>query len=415
MSQLLVPTNGGLENVSITSTLLVPTTLSPEFIIANSLQPRPTEWIPGGRPIYRRLPAVSETYQIDFFNVVYAPNSAVAAEVEKIGYIYVPFTENSAGPTSIVANASDTKKDLLICGGRIIWEYGGVNVAPVIINLQDLEVRSGKYFLGYELLFDDAPQQKTYAVEDFALTGLPLTITSSTDSVVGWRYPPVNSFLNVEDNFWTSKDTYFPSYAQPTESYLQWESELSQAYSSLTLRCAVDTVPTATASLYYVTTGGVELFQGTVGPSVDTTGVFYKFTFTPAFNTGWKVVWSNLDVAIQSIVVSGSLVLERKPVSPATRATLVMYPDLTPPPTAVYCPLAFVEVDNAYKITKIEDLRYVIRRDYVPVADWLTTFFDRTLIDLYEQVESYPKYWMNPPTCMKQEYLDLSAKSIVIV
>jgi hypothetical protein len=417
MSQQLIPVNGGVEQVVITPSSATANVLSHQYIIAKNLESRPTEWVPGGRPIYRRLPAISETYVIDFFNIVSPPNTAVRASLEKIGYVFVPWTENSEGPTSVKVNVSESGKDLLICGGKIVWEYGGTQVYPAIINLETLRTRGDRrYFLAYELVYDDNVQQKQYYVEDFALTGQPLTITSSTDSVIGWRYPAVNAFLNSSSIFWTSKDTYFPAFAQPATSYLQWTSTLGAAYSQVTLRCPESTAYTATASIYYVTPDGNVSFQGQVSPSEDSTGQFYRFNFqTPAFNTGWKVVWSSTDVAIQSVTVTGTVVLEKKPVAPATRATLVMWPAGTEPKDVTYCPLAYVDVDNNYKITNIQDIRYVIRRDYVPVADWLTKPFDETLINLYEQVEEYPQFWMNPPTCMKQEYAALIDKNIIVV
>lgn len=417
MSQQLIPLNGGVEQVTLTPSSVTANVLSPQYIIAKSLQSRPTEWVPGGRPIYRRLPAVSETYVIDFFNVVSPPNTAVRASLEKIGYIYVPWTENSEGPTSIKVNVSDSRKNLLIAGGKIVWEYGGTQVYPTIINLETLRVRGARrYFLAYELVYDDAVQQKQYYVEDFALTGQPLTITSSTDSVIGWRYPAVNAFLNSTNNFWTSKDTYFPSYAQPTTSYLQWTSTLGAAYSKVVLRCPEGTGYTAKASIYYVTPAGLESFQGEVSPSADSTGQFYQFDFVaPAFNTGWKVVWSDTDVSVQGITVTGTFTLEKRPASAATRARLVMWPAGTEPKDVTYCPLAFVDVDNNFQVDLVQDLRFVIRRDYVPVADWLTKPFDETLINLYEQVKEYPFYWMNPPTCMKQEYANLADENIVVV
>ena len=416
MSQQLTPVNGGVEQV-VTATLTTSANvLSPQYIIAKNLQPRPTEWVPGGRPIYRRLPAVSETYQIDFFNVVDASNTAVAATEQDIGYVYVPWTENSSGPSSVVVSASESKRDLLICGGKIIWKNGGTQVYPTIVNLENLEVARGRYFLAYELSYDNAPVEKIYAVENFALTGQPLTITSSTDKVTGWRYPAVSAFLNLNDNFWTSKDTYFPTYAQPTSSYLQWESTLGQAYSNVTLRCPPGTAFSATASIYYVAPNGNATVQSTVAPSVDSAGQYYAFNFnSPIFNTGWKVVWSDTNVAIQSITVSGSITLTKKLASPSTLASLSLYRGTITPPGITLCPLAFIEVDNNFKITSIEDIRYVVRRDYVPVADWLTRFFDENIINLYEQVSDYPQLWMNPPTCMRQEYASLISKNIVIV
>lgn len=417
MSQQLIPINGGLEQVTLTPSTVTANVLSPQYIIAKNLQSRPTEWVPDGRPIYRRLPSVSETYVIDFFNVVDTPNTAARATLQDIGYVFVPWGENSEGPTSIKVNVSDSKRDLLIAGGKIVWQYGGTQVYATIINLETLRLRgSRRYFLAYELIYDDGVQQKQYFVEDFALTGQPLTITSSTDSVIGWRFPAVNAFLNSTNNFWTSKDTYFPSYAQPTTSYLQWSSSLGAAYSKVVLRCPEGTGYTAKASIYYVTSAGIEIFQGEVSPSSDSLGQFYQFDFVaPAMNTGWKVVWSDTDVAIQSIIVTGTITLEKKPAGASTRSRLVMWPAGTEPKDVTYCPLAYVDVNNQFEVENVEDIRFVIRRDYVPVADWLTKPFDQNLINLYEQVKDYPLYWMNPPTCMRQEYAALANENIVVV
>jgi hypothetical protein len=313
-------------------------------------------------------------------------------------------------------SASESNKDLIIRGGRIVWSNGGTQVYPAIVNLQNLELGAGSYFLGYELVYDDAPQQKIYTVEDFALTGQPLTITSSTSNIVGWRFLALNAFLNTTNLFWSPTDTYFPTYAQPAESYIQWESSLGAAYSSITLRCPSGVSSAATASLFYITATGVSILQQSVEPSIDATGYYYEFkTTSPVFNTGWKVVWSDKNVSIQSITVSGAVTLLKKPSTPMTRASLVIYPREKVPSIGTYCPLANITVSNDFQVTTVEDIRFVIHRDYVPVSGWLTKFFDDNLINLYEQVLEYPLTWMSPPTCMKQEYLDLISKNIAIV
>ena len=416
MSQQITSINGGTQQIVTTTSSVSVDVLSPQYVIAKNLQPRPTEWVPQGRPIYRRLPAASETYQIDFFNIVSPPNTAVKAELQKIGYIYIPFTENSNGPTSVLVSSSETKQDLLIRGGKIVWEYGGTLVYPAIVNLETLEMDAGTYFVGYELIYDNSIQQKIYTVTDFALTGQPLTITSSTDGVVGWRYPAQNAFLNSSDLFWATEDTYLPSYAQPIQSFLQWESSLGAAYSNITLRCPSGVTFLSTASLYYVTSDGIETLLLSVSPSVDSVGQYYKFSIeSPAFNTGWKIVWSDIGVSIQSVTVSGSIILEKKAATSSTKASLVIYPQKVIPATSTFCPLANVTVNNEFKVESIQDIRFVIRRDYVPVSDWLTKFFDDNLINLYEQVLEYPTTWMNPPTCLKQEYAALASQNIVIV
>jgi hypothetical protein len=85
MSQQLIPIDGGVQEVVTSTSQSRLNVLSQQYVIAKHLESRPTEWVPFGRPIYRRLPATSETYQIDFFNIVPAANTAVTAEVQKIG------------------------------------------------------------------------------------------------------------------------------------------------------------------------------------------------------------------------------------------------------------------------------------------------------------------------------------------
>ena len=424
MSQQLIPVNGGVQQIQTTTTenrLLV---LSQQYITANNLESRPTEWVPGGRPIYRRLPAASETYQIDFFNIVPAANTAGAYEVQEQGYVYIPWGEGLNSGKSMEVVASESQQDLLIKSGTIVWRYGNTQVLPTIVNLKVLDVVSGKYDLAYQLIFDDSPIQKLYQVSGYALTGLPLNITSSADATVGWRYPAVNAFLNTANNWWANKDTLLPTYAQPITSFIQWESDLPQAYSKITLRCPANTAYTGTATLSYYDNSTLVLV-GEVPIQKDTMGQFFEFSpSTSVFQSGWNVSFSSLDMAVQSITVSGVLTLLESQESASTRATLVMYPAGTLPKTVVnasdetvpatYCSLAQVDITNNFKVEKIQDVRYIIHRDYVPVADWLTKPFDEDLINLYEQVTEYRPLWMAPPSAMKQEYAALSKNQITV-
>ena len=424
MSQVLTPVNGGVQQIQATATENRIRVLSPQYITANRLESRSTEWVQGGRPIYRRLPAASETYQIDFFNVVPAANTVAAYEIQEQGYVYIPWGEGLNSGKSMEVVASESQQDLLIKSGTIVWRYGNTQVRPTLINLKVLDVVSGKYDLAYQLIFDDSPIQKLYQVSDYALTGLPLNITSSADATVGWRYPAVNAFLNTANNWWANKDTLLPTYAQPDASFIQWESDLPQAYSKITLRCPANTAYAGIATLSYYNNSTLIPVEE-VPIQKDTTGQFFEFSpATPVFQSGWNVSFSSLDMAIQSVSVSGVLTLLEPQESPSTRATLVMYPTGTLPKTVVnasdetvpatYCLLAQVDITNNFKVEKIQDVRYIIHRDYVPVADWLTKPFDEDLIDLYGQVKEYRPLWMEPPSAMKQEYAALSKNQIIV-
>jgi hypothetical protein len=429
MSQQLTPINGGVvPEVQTTTAPSRLNVLSPQYTQVKGLESRPTEWVPQGRPIYRRLPGTAETYQVDFFNIVNESNilgnTFVKGGIEEVGYVYVPYGVSINGPYSAEVVASDTKKDLLIKSGAIVWERGKVEVLPTIVNLEVLDVLSGKYEIAYQLVYDDSPIPHLYEVSDFSLTGLPLNITSSVDAVIGWRYPAVNAFLNTSSNFWANEDTYFPSYAQPTTAYLQWESELTQAYKTVTLRCPSGTAYTGTASLSYVS-GSVLVPVSTVSVSSDTTGQFFEFQIDkPDLQVGWRVTFSSNTVSVQSITVSGAVTLLESQAALSPRAALVMYPVGTLPPVvtnsqgkqipAAYCTLAEVDVNSNFTLTDIRDTRSIIHRDFVPVADWLTAPFDEDLINLYEQVSEYTPLWMAPPSCMKQEYEKLSTDQVMV-
>jgi hypothetical protein len=429
MTQQLNPLNGGvvpqIQTAVATQRLNV---LSDPYIRSKGLQSRPTEWITAGRPIYRRLPATAETYQVDFFNIVnesnIVGNTSVDKVIEEVGYVYVPYGFSVNGPFSAEVVTSDTREDLLIKSGEIVWKYGKVQVLPTIVNIKVLDALSGKYDVAYQLVYDDSPIPKLYEVSDFALTGLPLNITASTDAVIGWRYPAVNAFLNSSEKFWLNEDSYFPSFAQPTTSYIQWTSSLTQSYKRVTLRCPPGTAYSGTATLSYVD-GNVLTPVSTVEVSSDSVGLLFSFEVErPDWQTGWNVSFSSPKVSIQSITVSGAITLLEPQAALSPRATLVMYPVGTLPATVVnsdgkeitaaYCKLAEVDIDSNYEVTRVQDTRSIIHRDYVPVADWLTAPFDEDLINLFEQVSNYDSLWMAPTSCLKQEYANLSTDKIIV-
>jgi hypothetical protein len=402
--------------------------LSAQYIQAKKLESRPTEWNGNGKPIYRRLPAVSEAYQINFYNVVansnVVGNTFVGEEIEEVGYVYIPIGNGYSGVGSLEVVLSENRKNLLINSGKIIWKNGSTELLPTIVNLPVLEVRSGSYDLAYQLSYDDAPAPLAYEVSDFSLAGQPLTITSSTDNVIGWRKKAVNAFLNSANLSWSNEDSFFPSSLQPSEAFLRWESEYVHTYSKIVLRCPTGTAYTGTASLYSVSNGGETLVEST-NVQKDSTGQFFEFSPSGTVtSTTWTVRFSNPKVSIQSVTVSGILTLLSSFSTPTLRSVLVMYPEGTAPKTVknsldedvpvTYCIIARVDTDDTSTVTGLEDKRSIINSDYTPVAEWLTTPFDEDLIDLYDQVSEYSSVWMDPQVAMKQEYQNLTKKQVTV-
>jgi hypothetical protein len=433
MSQQLIPISGGVQQVQTTVNTPTVRALSRQYIEVNNLESTPTEWVPGGRPIYRRLPAISETYQIDFFNLVSPPNTAVAAEIQDIGYVFVPWGESIDGPTSVKVSTTENRTTILVSAGNLVWKYGTNPVNASLFNLEQLDVTSGRYVLTYELVYDNSPQPNQYSVENFSLRGQSLILDSSSDAIPGWKRRTEFAFSNQSGLFWANYDSSFTAYAQPTNAFLSWEQTYPSAYTKVVLYqppgSAIDFTASATLSIF---SDGASVVAATTTPQVDANGIaYYEFNLSnPSFVNKWEVAWANVSnptiipkVAIQNIEVSGTVTLLKRPSGPDTLAALALYPENLVPETilnangveipAVYCNLAIIDVDNAYRVINIEDVRYIIHRNYKPVANWLTNFWDDNLINLYEQVNNFPELWLNPDTCLKQEYASLAQYGIL--
>jgi hypothetical protein len=417
MSQQLTSLTGGVIPVQSGITAESLQVYSSQYIKAKKLESQPTQWQPAGRPVYRRLPAVSETYQVDFF-----------AEGE-IGYVYIPWGGGLFAPGSLaVSKVSDTS--ILISGGTIVWRYGSNPVNPALIDFTQINLESGRYLVCYELVYDDAPQLNQYAVQDFSLRGQPLNIFGSTDSLNGWRYPAVNAFLNDAGLFWSTYDMNVNTSVLPLTAVLGWQSEYSSAYSEIKIQFVENSlIPFAATPIleYFIDGSWVFACEGSY---VSENNLLYtKFVVNdPTFNTGWRVTWESPvlpQLRVQDVLVTGVITLETRPSGPDTFASLALYPENAVPTTvlnslgeeipATYCNLAYIDVNEYFTVSdEIDDVRYIIHRDYKPIADWLTVFWDENLIDLYEQVKIYPETWMNPLTCLKQEYADLEKTGIIV-
>jgi len=435
MSQQLVPISGGIQILQTSTQRRSVNTPSLQYIDVKNLKSRPTEWVIDGRPIYRRLPAVSETYQTNFFDILPATNTAIQlGGTQDVGYVYIPWGEGLFGPVSAEVITSDSLENLIVKAGQIVWKYGTTVVPPVILNLKELDFGSGRYLVAYQLVYDDSPVENYYQVENYSLAGTKLILTSSSEGVVGWRYPLVNAFLN-STTYWSNSDTYFPSFVQPVESFIQWESNetfqsspaapetiLPSAYSTVVLRCPPGTSYSGSATLSYVDSVGVSEVA-TSSISVDKTSQYFEFNVVPpSLQTGWRVDFTELTMKIQSIAVSGVVTKVTPQAGPATRCALSIYPAEAVPTTvfnsrgeeipATFCNLAYIDVDFNSKLLDIQDIRPVINREYKPIADWLTKPFDEDLINLYEQVKGYSTLWMSPVVCVRQEYLALETYGV---
>jgi hypothetical protein len=188
------------------------------------------------------------------------------------------------------------------------------------------------------------------------------------------------------------------------------------------VRCPEGSSYGGRATLSYVNSEEVSaVVQAEV--SRDTLGQYFQFDIeSPSLQTAWRIDFSDLNIKIQALTVSGVVAKLTKPSGPSTRCALSIYPADVVPTTvtnlngeevpAIYCNLAYIDVDSNYTLTDIQDVRSIIHREYKPVSDWLTTPYDEDLMRLHTQVEGYSALWMSPTVGMRHEYLNLESYGV---
>ena len=422
MSQNLVQLNGGRSQVVVSPSYPPGVNLSPQYTSVKGLNSVPTEWVPGGRPIYDRLPSASGLYKVDF------------GLDNKHAYVYIEPGTSNLGVGSMQVQSSGDGKFLTIQSGTVVWKYGQNPLNPVIIDLELLDMRSTRYLIAYQLFYDDSAFEAEYLVEDFSLSGYELNVESGTDSVPGWRYSPLYAFTDSSSETWRNYDGVFTTYSG--NAYLSWQSEFPHSYTMVRLDCPKNSQVSGTASLFYqVCPSQVEgdkycnnpqwELQQVAAVGRDSEGQYFEFPILyPSKQFGWKVTWSDPKISVAGVKVSGELTLKNKPVTPLTYCQLVAYPENVIPDTIlntegekiplILCKLAYVDVNNVYEVEKIQDAREIVNTNHQPIADWLTLAQDETLTLLHTQAENFPTLWMDPETSLTHEYLTLSDNLITL-
>ena len=407
--------------------------LSGQLKTVSGLKTGLTQWGPGGRPIYGRLPAASEQYQLNFF------------EEGGRGYVLIPRGSDQFGPGSLYVNQSEDRDVLLIEDGVIVWEEGTTPVYKTFVDLRQLGVLDGRYLICYQLIYDDAPEPLPFQVSDYCLAGLDFDVRDSAsaafensgDIANPWPFPGINLFATSESDLkWQNFIDVFntspgfqagvkpgvPDYEQPLLSWVEWSSVYPWKLDKIRVRTSlVSNVPDCTLLLRSQDNPAAwDVIQ--TNPAVrDSEGFYWEFETDYSPQTEWRLEWPiETKISAERLTVSGLIYIPAKPTTPRARAQLAIYPTNVVPEDESLCRLAVISVDN-YQIPYRpngelfkDDVREIINRDYEPVADWLTLFWDRQLIDLWRDVKAYSSGYMAPPTLLKTSYLKLAEYGIIV-
>lgn len=374
--------------------------ISDEARDVKDLKPVPTVWgLDRGRPIYDRLPGVSEAYRLDYFGD------------EKIGLVYIdPQFGTLSGPGSLeVGRLPDDGSILIIQSGTITWSYGRIPTTGLAIDLKSIVsggVQDGAYLVGYYLNYSQ-PESLDYAlyrVENYTLSNTPSIYEASSEA----NYYPIDfAFSEVDDGSWRPErngeagdygvgSSVFLDFTQPVraESFTFAGSEISTA------RCAL--YSSDDAIVWYLE--DQEYFDGSwrLRVSRDTPARYWKFFF-----------WGGL-VEVNNILYTGeALFPNQRPSGPVSTAEPFLEDDQFAEIDRPYILLAQVEVKEQQVVT-VTDLRRQTSTKYEPVAKWLTDFQDTSLRSLVTDISEYSTRYLAPQTSCEDMYLELSSETFLL-
>jgi len=364
------------------------------------LQPEPTVWgYPSGRPVYDRLPGVSEGYRLDYFGD------------GKIGLVYVdPQFGTLSGPGSLeVGRLPDDASILIIQSGTITWSYGQIPTTGLAIDLRSIVsggVQDGAYQLGYYLNYTQPENQSysLYRVENYSLSNTPSVYEASKEA----NYFPVEyAFSEVDDGSWR------PDPDGATGDYFTGSS------------VTVDFTLPVTAEEFFL--GGSSISRGRCALYSSNDAIVWTLDDQRYFDGSWRFnvsrdtparywrffFWDGAADVTNIRYTGEALFPNQRPSGPVSSVEPFLEDDVFAEVDRPYILLAQVEVKDQQVVT-INDLRRQTSTKYEPVAKWLTDFQDKNLRSLVTDISEYASRYMAPPTACEDMYLELSSETFLL-
>lgn len=374
--------------------------ISEEAQAVKRLAPEPTVWGYGnGRPIYDRLPGVSEAYRLDYFGD------------ERTGLVYIdPQFGTLSGPGSLeVGKLSNDASILVVQSGTITWSFGQISTTGLAVDLRTIVAdgaQDGVYQVGYYLNYT-RPEDVDYAT--YLVTGSSLSNTLSVyrASAEASNSPVEYAFSEIDDGSWrpnsngaagdyTDGSSVFVDFTQPVTA---GEFEL-QGPPDSTAQCALYSSEDAIVWKLDAQT----LFNNgwRLSVSRDTPARYWKFFF-----------WDGRAEVTNILYTGEAFFPNQRPSGPISSAELFIDDDQFAEIERPHILLAQVEVKEQ-QVLAVTDLRRQTSVRYEPVAKWLTDFQDNSLRSLITDVSEYSAKYMAPGTACDDMYRELSSETFLL-
>lgn len=331
------------------------------------LDPVPTEWeTEGGRPIYDRLPRASERYRVD---------------PEQTGYGKVYIDENqrlAVGPGSLKAEVSEGG-NLFLNSGKISWPEGVTSYGEVTINIPILGLEPSTWYVGYELITDDADKSFIYQLS-----------SQSIEDYEGWTASSTSPLCNFEAPYalFSSGNNYFI----PNNGDLVLDFTVENRFTKI--RVPVSGISSADGAS--LTTN---LSSGKYLPYYDAVNSELVWDTLNFSQSPTQITFSlpNTITRVSGILFSGTYEIVNRGENLLQDTDLVIYnardPELQ---TQLLTLIGYFQTDNEGDIISLDDIRKITNTKNEPVARWLTQAQDDDLIYYYEQIKNYASLWMDP-------------------
>lgn len=358
------------------------------------LEAAPTVWkYANGRPIYNRLPAISQQYQKG-----YDRDQAFVYLESKLS--------KTRGPGSLeVGTQTSSRNVLFVQDGTITWREGQITVPAFQVDISELNFNfgldDGNYQIGYQLSFDVL--KDTSPVPGSALAEVEASVLS--EASIAFEASGASEFhepyraLSFDGAWWPSGTTTvetnatytldFLAEVQPNQFILKAD-ETEPATSSVTLSWSEDN-STWTDVITAELTGGLWILPIFNNLSKR----YWKFTFGPG------------SASIEEILYTGTAYFPDNRVSSPQQLATPYIDNVFEEVEGDYLLLSFFEVKNG-NLTNFIDYRTFTMVPYEPVADWVTKFQDDNIVCLFDDVENYSTKFMAPPTADYHFYEELA-------
>ena len=373
-----------------------PKFFSEEAVKALNSRPIKTVWgLEDTRPIYNRLPAIEEGYQVGY-------------EYDQ-PRVYIDPSKNWAKGKETLEVKRDLRNPakLAIAGGTITWSEGLIEVDALEIDTNEFNngfgLPVGSYQVVYKILpYEEAsdspvPGYAEVEVEDSDISDAYTLFRASSESLNHLDYYAVDS-ISTTNSWRPNLKAEAGSYYEGTDFVLDLGAPVRTE--RLSVRAESVNLSDAKSALYTSDNGIIWDLADQVGSSF---GV-WNFEISKWYNQFVRVFFWDGHASIDSFSFTGSLYFEDRRVKEKQYIPIPVVQDLYEQIEGDFLTLATFEVKNVGSIVNIRDLRQVSYHKHQPVAGWLTQFQDDNLRCLFDSVTKYSELSLNPTSSSIHTY-----------